>query len=792
MRPLWPTRHTSIWSAKLTSSAKSSTISGRTRRCLGPGPPWPTLATATPHLQLSRPRYLANYLMRGTGTHRHGPSKPPPNPGRFIDYVPMEDVESPDHEFIDSETTDETGERIRPLPWASRLSSMPYLPGGGAQQVDSLRALLSTVIGSEGLLTLSIADGSGAERSLRDAVKPLSSAGFIQPLDRAHVSVTDEAQSWLATGDDAQLLAIFHRHIRFIGELLQALEDGPRSVRDLMSVASERYDLVWSTPDQTRRRITWLSCLGAVEYRTATLVALTDTGRPLLSALVLDSPTLVAAPQVTRVEVKDPPPAIAVLITDLTPQRLAARNSVLGYIPRGNGGADAAEALLALVNASSPSTTKADLLAFAERNFGVGEASFAAALTMLTKSGLIEQTSLGVFETTPPAREWLETADPLDLVLLIHAHYLFVLEIIPMLAEHDRAPDLARAAVDYFGMQRVDTSGVRTRLQLLKSAGLIIERANWRYQASPLGEEIAARTPIQQAIEIDSIEQTAVSDETQGAPGLQVKALQLAADLVKAGTDSEKSIRLEQLTAQAFQFLGFEARHIGGGGKTDVLATAEDRNLNPVRFIVDAKSARSGTVSEGAVSFDTLREHKEQHRADHVILVGPNFDSGRVRGRAEQNKVALITTAELAAVVRRHVEFPLSAHYYLGLITGSDNDRRDLESHRLSVEQRIGLLAQVVSVLAEESRDPDDVTHGALTSNEVYLIARSAGTGPRPKTKDIEAALDLLQHPLLASVRAMPGDRARASSFYLVDRPSLVQDKLAALVRALDGLEDEE
>jgi hypothetical protein len=75
------------------------------------------------------------------------------------------------------------------------------------------------------------------------------------------------------------------------------------------------------------------------------------------------------------------------------------------------------EALQALANAASPSITKAELLAFAEKHFGVSESSFGAVLTTLTKSGVIEQTALNVYEPAAPALAWLETADPFDLAL---------------------------------------------------------------------------------------------------------------------------------------------------------------------------------------------------------------------------------------------------------------------------------------------------------------------------------------------------------------------------------------
>lgn len=249
-------------------------------------------------------------------------------------------------------------------------------------------------------------------------MKRLSSMGFVQPVDREHVAVTTDALAWLQSGEDAELLAIFHRHIRYVGELLETLrEGGPLSVRDLMETAANQYDLPWTTLDQTRRRVTWLSCMEAVEYRTSTLLAITECGETLLGTLALGGPTKIHLPTSEPVEIKDPPSAIGDLLAELTPAALAVRNSVLGYVPRGNGEADIGEALQALVNATSPSTTKDELLAFTTERFGVSASSFGAILTTLTKSELIEQTALNIYEPTPPARAWLETADPLDLAL---------------------------------------------------------------------------------------------------------------------------------------------------------------------------------------------------------------------------------------------------------------------------------------------------------------------------------------------------------------------------------------
>lgn len=674
---------------------------------------------------------------------------------------------------------------VIPLPWASRISAMPYMPGGGKNQVQTLEVLLSAVDSGDGLITATVDLGDGVDRALSDAVKQVAPAGFIVHLDRQHLAVSDEARTWITTKDPLDLLAIFHRHVRFIGELLRALEDGHKSIRELMDVAASEYQLQWATLDQARRRVTWLSAMGLLEYKTNTLVGLTEVGLEAVANLQLGGPEQIPRtdPSVTVPEAPEP---IATLLTELTPDVLANRNPILGYIPRGNGGTDLVDSLYLLVNAASPSISRADLLTFTHKTFGVSESSFGAVMTTLNKSGLLEQTGFNIYSPSKPAAAWLETRNALDLALLMHHNYLFMLEIIPLLGEFDKAPDLARTAFKHYGLPRVDVGGVRTRLQLLKAAGLIIERTNWRYQPTPLGERIALEVPLQAIFDEDEPGDT--TDRPAKADASP--AARLVLELEEAAVAAETPIRLEKAVAEAFAFLGFEARHIGGGGKTDVLATVEDSNGKPMRVILDAKAARSGTVNEGAVSFDTLKEHKEKHHADFVALVGPGFDGGRVRARAEQNGVALITVEELGRVLRRQELTPRSAATFLNLVDARPMARRDLESGWSQTERRITLLSQVVAVLAQEAREADEVTRGALSTEQIYLIVRDE-IDPRPSVKDIEEVLQLLEHPLIASVYRITGNSGRSTTYRLIDAPGLVADKAEALGRSIARVDTE-
>lgn len=665
---------------------------------------------------------------------------------------------------------------------------MPYLPGGGQNQTQTLSIILSAVDAHDGLATATMELGDGTTRTLREAVKQIAPAGLVSVVDREHFAVSDEARKWMATQDPLTLLAVFHRHVRFVGEMLDALTEEPQGTRQLSDIAGVDYQLQWSTRDQVRRRLTWMQALGLVEYKTNELLQLTDLGREGLHTLRLGGPAATLEPTALSVEVPTTPEAISALLQELTPTALVSRSPVLGYIPRGNGQTSLLEALYLLVNAASPSISRAGLLTFAQDTFKMSEGSFGAALTTLTKSGLVEQTGFNIYTPTVAGSAWLESQSPLDLVLVLHSRFLAMLELIPLLAEFDKAPDLARAAHAHLGLTRVDVGGIRTRLQLLKAAGLIAERANWRYQATPLGESIIHEIPLQNPLDEDLPE---VSGAVRGGDVSSSPATLLAQELVEAGVAADAPIRLEKAVADAFTFLGFEARHIGGGGRTDVLATVEDENGTPVRVIIDAKAARSGTVNEGAVSFDTLAEHKEKHRADFIALVGPGFEGGRVRARAKQNGVALVSTDELSQILCRHETSPLSAAEFIALVNAEAGARKELEGTWAQAERRNSLLSQVVAVLAQEAREPDEVTKGALSADQLYLIVRDE-MDPRPSTKDIEEVLQLLEHPLIGSIRRVPAGAGRANAYRLIDAPGLLSAKIDSVSRGIAKIDQDD
>lgn len=683
------------------------------------------------------------------------------------------------------EPVSEAPQLVHPLPWAARASSMPYLPGGGRVVVDTFREIVEAIRQADGLPDAIVAIADGSEKPLRAHVEQLIPAGLVEHASRDKLTVPAEVDEWMNSNDPFLILRVIHRRVRYVGEMLQRLNEGPATTSQLREHASENFRIDWKTLDQIRRRVYWLTALGYLENKTSKLLGLTDEGLRVVELLELGQPE--EFPSVDHdVEVELPllHPFISELMQNVTLEELSDRNSVLGYVPRGNGESGIVESMALLVNACSPSISRGELLSYVAEQFSVSESSFNAVLTTLTKSRLVEQTGFNIFSPTEVGKAWIEDPTAYQLAIVLHMRTLFFLEIVPLLEEVDRAPDLARVGMERYGLQRVDVSGVRSRLQVLKAAGLIYESSNWRYSATPLGLALCSVAPLQ----VESVLQASL-DESEGYD-VEIDAdpsEELAEELLEAGTAAENPTMLEKSVTAAFAYLGFEARHIGGGGKTDVLATATSESGIPVRVIVDAKAARSGEVLENAVSFDTLREHRAHHKADHVVLVGPGFDAGRIRQRATEHGVRLITVDELAEVVRRHRLLPLSTFQYLGFVSSDEKVRREFNATWRRAARKNSLLGHVVDVLAEEARQGDEITGGALSSDQIYLIVREQ-VDQKPSAEDIEGVLDLLEHPIIGSVTKR-GASSRVPTYFLHDRPNLVAAKLEAVADSLKALD---
>lgn len=184
-----------------------------------------------------------------------------------------------------------------------------------------------------------------------------------------------------------------------------------------------------------------------------------------------------------------------------------------------------------------------------------------------------------------------------------------------------------------------------------------------------------------------------------------------AAELLAAGTNSAHPGRLEQSVAAALALLGFETEVIGGSGNTDVLAIAP-LGVDRYTMVVDAKSTSGGRVSEHQINWVSLRDHREANGADFVVVVGPDFSSGQLPDRATDFSVCLLTTNELAELVRRQAETPVSLTELRPLFAASPLARAALEVVDAAAERRtrrMRLIERILQTIGDYNRLKPDL-----------------------------------------------------------------------------------
>ena len=172
----------------------------------------------------------------------------------------------------------------------------------------------------------------------------------------------------------------------------------------------------------------------------------------------------------------------------------------------------------------------------------------------------------------------------------------------------------------------------------------------------------------------------------------------VAAELLAAGIDSAHPDRLERLAAEALALLGFETELIGGSGNTDVLAFAP-LGIDRYTMIVDAKSASGGKVPEHQINWVSLQDHRQADRADYVVVVGPDFSSGQLRDRATDFNICLLTTNELAELVRRQADTPVSLVELRPLFAASPLARAALDIVGAAAERRTRRMRMIERIL---------------------------------------------------------------------------------------------
>lgn len=669
----------------------------------------------------------------------------------------------------------------RPLPWVNRFGGSPWLGGPVEEQAAQLKTLLERINEAEGYVE-SVIKWPDDESStpIKKPMRGLASSGVLEKQGRDRVAISESATRWMHSQDPRELVALLHSNVRFFGEILAVLAEHEGLTHEKVAqVARSDYGLTWRTLDPVRKRVGWLRSTGMVTFDFDREIRITEEGRAVLAVLEVTSPseTVNTRPPLEGKPASVPPasPEVQALLDSLTHATLRSRKATLGYIPRLANG-DVVDSIRAIVAACVPETTRDRFYQSCASTFGSKESSAISALYTLRSIGLLEQISVDGFAAADAAVVWLDSDDDVDLVRIVHANIAYVGELISATDDANKSPALVDYMRETYGAD-LDVSGVRGRLHLLLACGLLEQSAWAQYRPTRLGRAVAAELPM-----CPALEQPESGDGT-GDPHTHGLGDALAQELTEAATDSAHPERFEQAVCDSLTYLGMDAEHLGGPGRTDVLVRLPARLGEERRIIIDTKATGSGVVTDALVNFDALRDHLAKHKAVAAALVGPSFGEGRIKKWAQEHKVTLIEAAFLVEVLRNEDRTPVGPTVLSRMFEADGAGVRSIRDAWADAQHQVELLRAVFEVLAGEAREPDEVTKGALSAEHLYLLLRPE-MDPKPRTEDIKVALTMLDSPYLQAVTK------RGEQYALSEPAVAVARRLRVLAKVFQGVAD--
>ena len=696
--------------------------------------------------------------------------------------------------------------------WKAKANAVGILPGKAKNQLLYLQQIADALprrVTDE----ISLVGSDGEKKSLNVGElcgRTLSRTGFfvryeedgLWMFDAALLDVNGQVDSFKT----AQRL---HENLKFFGELLYEIGDDSR-ISEVADSAG-RYGLLWSGRDQVRKRVLWAKCLGLLEQWTfGGPFVVTERGRAFLSVASLTPPDVAAATpelEATTEKLDAPGGAVGELLASLSGEDLAQRRTLIGYIPKGanarrpgaSSGTATASPLRALRDIVDLVGERATLDDFARdclEYFNLKKASFEQTLHTVRNLALIEPVAYNEVAPTDLAQDILAEDGELDFARFLHCKFAFIGELLNELDGATVAADLTQVARRDYGLHQMKNQEIRTRMGFLLDAGLV-ERIDWkRYRLTATGQALLNELPLASrmtATGADQVGNSEVAEPLQDldkpsppAPSIEV-LLEKLSNLSTGPEDKEFELALSEV----FRFLGFHVMHVGGNSATDVIAVAHLGAGHSYKVTVEAKTSRSGVISESQVLFQALKLHREAVKADASIIVAPGFPK-RLRqwALADENGFGTLTVDELSSVLRLHSELPLTIQQLRSLFQpGEGVARKVIEEYESDRLARV-VLSSIVASLHVEASDDDPIGDGSITRSQLSFSLRRE-LRPRPDPATIDAALDLLTSPLIRAAEMLPERNDReprdGDKFRMSDSPKNIRERLGRL-----GVEIEE
>lgn len=202
--------------------------------------------------------------------------------------------------------------------------------------------------------------------------------------------------------------------------------------------------------------------------------------------------------------------------------------------------------------------------------------------------------------------------------------------------------------------------------------------------------------------------------------------------LLESQRDSENPTLFENALVEAFNTLGFSAKHIGGRDEPDIFIN------DKFNIIFDAKTTKEGVINERAINYDAMDRYKESYRAKYIGVVAPGFSEGYIRETAKKRGITLIETESICKILQNHTIYPYEVNRIVEILFESDKTIITPEDIPPSTVDQQKLIEIVAKILADIK-----LTRKTSFSSRELHIAYS-WQRPNYESDEIENALKFL------------------------------------------------
>ena len=622
------------------------------------------------------------------------------------------------------------------MEWDDKVFTMPNIPKTNDGYIDALRIILNMVRENKPKETKLSFEGSNSKINLDEACVRLNPMKLVEKRETGW-KLPETSVKWLESEDNLFLASILCANIRFLAEVLFYL-DIPRTSNELLSIAVSEYDMTWKSIQPLHKRLVWLRELELIDFHHFSLeYFITDLGKEFLKTVKVVEPSDV---------VRDFDKTInedSIVISDWAREyyynsKSNIRRDTLGYFP-GNI-SEIGQTLSEVLSYIRSGAQYDDIIEFFVKKYKIAVSSVKHFMSNLANHNFVVRKTDTIFELTNLAINWLQTESILDFVVCLQVTNLFVIELLNEIKlEPMSYKELASKAKVYYGFNKEKINDIRQRITILKKAKLVMNASADKYTLTHRGQMLLELFP---ELKVNIIKEVKHSSKDK-----TVEIESLYNELRLSSKDSSNPTRFEKAVESAFKEIGFSTELLGGSGNTDVLLKAP--GANSFKVAVDAKSTSSGSINDGLVDFDTLKEHKKKHKADYMAIVGCAFKQERLIARAIEHNVVLLDIDILEDLVKKHKETPLIVKTYKQIFEQKGiADISILDDDRKRIVRDGSLMKAVIECLLTESMDV--VTKGQLQERDIY---RSLRDNPIFKEgielKEIANMLQFLSSPLI-------------------------------------------